>query len=203
MNTFRVITGHHLKLALTIVALNTGIVHAEEVSPFADHEISVLSALINHGVAIDTPIVVIADYTTGDPATVSADKDTVIAIVEKLGIPRATVDDWSYRNVTKHLINQPLDIDMSYQMLSEMALEELFGDSEPDVGWNKFFTRYSGAPGLLRVSRVGFDDSLSHALVYIEYQCGTECGAGRLVHLTRTTEGQWNVREGAVVWLTE
>ena len=203
MNTFWVLAHRRLKLLLGIVVLNIGLVYADDVPPFGDDEIRVLSALINHGVTPDTPIVVIADRTTGDPATVASDGDTALAIVENLGIPKATLDDWSFKNIVAHVINQPLDIEVSYKMLSEITLNELFGDVEPETGWNKFFARYSGAPGLLRVSRAGFDDSFSHALVYIEYQCGAECGAGRLVHLARATEGEWNVQQGAVVWLTD
>ncbi len=178
-------------------------VHADDVAPFGDREVRVLSALINHGVAPDTPIIIIADHTTGDPAAVASDDDTALAIVEELGIPRATLDDWSLRNVAPQLIDRPLDLQVSYQMLSESGLSELFGDVEPQDGWTAFFTRYTGAPGIVRISRAGFDDSLSHALVYIEHQCGAECGAGRLVHLVQETTGAWQVQEGAVVWMTE
>ena len=201
-------TSSHLIYGVVTVALSMLVAIANPASadgaaPFGDREVQVLSALINHGLAPDTPIVVIADHTTGDPASVTSDDDTATAIVEELGIPRATLDDWSLRNVAPRLIDRPLDIDVSYQMLSEGTLSELFSDVEPQDGWAAFFTRFAGAPGILRVSRAGFDDSLSHALVYIEHQCGAKCGAGRLVHLVRETDGAWGVREGAVVWMTE
>lgn len=201
-------TSSHLTYGVVAVALSMLVainnpVSAEGAAPFGDREVQVLSALINHGLAPDTSIVVIADHTTGDPASVASDDDTATAIVQELGIPRATLDDWSLRNIAPRLIDRPLDIEVSYQMLSESGLSELFSDVEPQDGWTAFFTRFSGAPGILRVSRAGFDDSLTHALVYIEHQCGAECGAGRLVHLLRDIDGAWRVREGAVVWMTE
>lgn len=189
--------------ALGMLVAMTHPAFADGAAPFGDREVHVLSALINHGLAPDTPIIVIAERTTGDPASVASDDETQMAIVQELGIPAATLDDWSLRNAASRLIDRPLDIDVSYQMLSEAGLSEMFGDVEPQDGWTAFFTRFAGAPGILRVSRAGFDDSLSHALVYIEHQCGAECGAGRLVHLVLETDGAWRVQEGAVVWMTE
>jgi hypothetical protein len=192
-----------IAIALSMLLPNAVSAQAGDSVPFGDREVQVLSALINHGIAPDTPIVVIADHTTGDPASVTSNADTAMAIVEELGIPRATLDDWSLRNVAPRLIDRPLDLQISYQMLNEGTLGELFDNVEPQQGWSEFFTRYAGAPGIVRVSRAGFDDSLSHALVYIEHQCGAECGAGRLVHLVRETDGGWRVQDGAVVWMTE
>ena len=177
-------------------------VRADESGAFAERELEVIAALINHGVASDTPIVIIADHTTGDPAAVVVDAETASAIVTQLDIPRAALDNWSLRNRLPRLIDQPLNLEVSYHLLSERSLSELFNNVEPEQGWRQFFKRYPGAPGILRLSRAGFDDSLSHALVYIEHQCGAECGAGRLVHLERV-DGAWRVQGGALVWMTE
>ena len=189
-------------IALSLLASSATAARADEFATFTEHELEVLAAVINHGVVPDTPIVIIADRTTGDPAAVVADAETASAIVTQLGIPRATLDDWSLRNALSRLIDQPLDLDMSYHLLSERTLSALFKNVEPREGWSQFFERYPGSPGIVRVSRAGFDDSLSHALVYIEHQCGAECGAGRLVHLERVG-GAWSVRDGAVVWMAE
>ena len=203
MNTSSLFSCGVATVALSLLIPITEPPHADAVAPFGAREVQVLSALINHGLAPDTPTIVIAERTTGDPAAVASDEETVMAIVEELGIPRATLDDWSLRNVAPQLIDRPLDLQVSYQMLSESGLSEIFSDVEPQDGWTAFFTRYAGAPGILRVSRAGFDDSLSHALVYIEHQCGAECGAGRLIHLAQMSDGAWDVRQGAVVWMTE
>ena len=66
-----------------------------------------------------------------------------------------------------------------------------------------FYQQFEGAPGLLRLSRAGFDHSLTHALVYVEFQCGVECGSGRLIHLVNQANGNWTVENAALVWLVE
>jgi hypothetical protein len=189
-------------LALVLAAAPAVTARADESTALAERELDVLAALINHGVAADTAIIILSDHTTGDPAALGADAETASAIVTQLGIPRATLDDWTLRNAAPRLIDQPLNLNVSYRLLSESTLSEIFKGVEPQQGWSQFFERYGGAPGILRVSRAGFDDSLSHALVYIEHQCGAECGAGRLVHLERAGDA-WSVQAGALVWMTE
>lgn len=191
-----------LSVTLSLLASSLTTARAGEFAAFTERELEVLAALINHGVAPNTPVVIIADHTTGDPAAVVVDAETASAIVTQLEIPRATLDNWSLRNTLPRLIDQPLSLEVSYHLLSERSLSELFDNVEPQQGWIEFFKRYPGAPGILRLSRAGFDDSLSHALVYIEHQCGAECGAGRLVHLERAG-GVWSVQGGALVWMTE
>ena len=196
-------------LAGTLSFLAAMLVTAASPPSLEDRDLEVLSALINHGLESGTPMVIIAERTTGDPVAIAADDDTLNAIIAGLEIPRDAYDHWTVRNRASHVIDRPLDLSVSYQMLNDKTLSELFKDVTPADGWTTFFTRYAGAPGILRVSRPGFDDTFTHALVYVEHACGAECGAGRLVHLVRGSgDGQgngqrWQVQDGAMVWMTK
>lgn len=166
-------------------------------------EIAVLQTLLVHGLAPEQRMLVLDATTTGDPAAIAEHLDVARTLVDELGAPGETLDTWIRRNATTATIDHPLDLPVTYHVLDADERAELFDAPEPQVGWSQFFTRYAGAPGLLRLSRIGLDDSRRHALVYVEHQCGVECGAGRLVHLSRADDGTWQVNGAVLVWMVE
>ena len=189
-------------IALVIAfALVAGSAHAEPGS-LEQRELEIYSSLINHGLADAVPIVVLAAETTGDPAAIAAYEDAA-ALIEELGVPAETLANWQRRNAGLFAIDSPLKLDVSYQMLDAKTRAEIFADVEPAAGWSRFFARFVGAPGLLRLSRAGFDDNLNHALVYVEYQCGVDCGSGRLIHLANDSGDTWQVMNAALVWMVD
>ena len=168
-----------------------------------DIEIALYETIVNHGLADDPRILVIAAETTGDPAAIAEHGEAARAIVADLGAPAETLDGWVRMNAGTAIIDRPLRLDITYQLLDQDARRKLFAAAAPQLAWSQFFARYEGAPGLLRLSRAGFDDTREHALVYVEHQCGVECGAGRLIHLQRSADQRWQVKGAALVWMVE
>ena len=64
--------------------------------------------------------------------------------------------------------------------------------ADPDEYWRRFYARYPDSPGLVRLSRVGFDRAREQALVFVYHICGGRCGTGGYVLLSRAGE-QWEV----------
>jgi len=190
----------HLLLALLLLLPLAP--RAQTVS-YAERELGVWSTLINHGLDVDARMVVLAEQTSGDPARIGRDPEAIATIVKELEVPKSTFDDWLRRNARIDHIDATLTLNVSYQVLDAKTRKDLFDGVLPGTGWENFFKRYPGAPGLLRISHVGFDDTLSHALVYVEHECGAECGAGRLFHLTLRTGGGWEVKGGVTVWMVK
>ena len=185
---------------LAVVAALPAIVAADTVH---DVEIALYETIVNHGLADDPRILVIAAETTGDPAAIAEHDATARAIVADLGAPPETLDGWVQMNAGTAIIDSPLRLDITYQLLDQDERRKLFAAALPQLAWSQFFARYEGAPGLLRLSRAGFDDTREHALVYVEHQCGVECGAGRLIHLQRGADLRWQVKGAALVWMVE
>ena len=167
-----------------------------------EREQAIVSALINHGMQADVQMVVLDGNTTGDPASIG-EQEHAETILTELEVPPETLLDWQQRNRRISSIEYALDVDVSYQLLDRKTHRALFNVSEPESGWQAFFKRYPGAPGLIRVSHAGFDHSLKHALVYAEFQCGAECGSGRVVHLTDQGNNTWAVTATALVWIVQ
>ena len=169
----------------------------------AEREHGVWSALINHGLEATAKTVVLAEQTTGDPAAIARDAATIASIVKQLEVPPSTFADWQRRNTRIDNIDATLKLNISYQVLDTKTRKALFEGVVPGTGWENFFKRFPGAPGLLRLSHVGFDDTLSHALVYVEHECGAECGTGHLFHLRLAAGGGWQVQGGVTVWMVK
>jgi len=166
-------------------------------------EIAVFETLLVHGLDPEQRMLVLDATTTGDPAAIAEHLDVARTLVDELGAPVETLDAWIRRNAVSATIDHPLDLPVSYHVLDAEERAEVFDAPEPQIGWSQFFARYEGAPGLLRLSRIGLDDSGRHALVYVEHQCGVECGAGRLVHLSRGEDAAWQVNGAVLVWMVE
>lgn len=185
---------------LLLLALPLG---ARAAATYAERELGVWSALINHGLDSGTKMVVVADQTSGDPARIARDAATIDTLVKQLGVPKSTFDDWQRRNARIDVIDATLTLKVSYQVLDAKTRKQLFDGVEPSRGWENFFKRFQGAPGILRISHAGFDDTLAHALVYVEHECGAECGAGHLFHLALQSGGAWQVQGGVTVWMVK
>ena len=63
--------------------------------------------------------------------------------------------------------------------------------------WPDFFRRYPKAQGLLKLSRVGFNQAGDRALLYIRNQWGGKSGLGGFVFLS-LKGSQWVVTEKTV-----
>jgi len=162
-------------------------------------EYEVLSQVINHGLPADTRAIAISDQTTGDPDTlVPADAD-LEALAKRLDTAPGLLAGWAGLNQQRSPLARKLTLRARYELVPDALRAKIFEGDEPALSWARFRARFPEAPGLLRVSRVAIDEARLNALVYIEFACGPECGAGRLVRLARVI-GVWQVQSGELIW---
>jgi hypothetical protein len=67
--------------------------------------------------------------------------------------------------------------------------------------WRKFMTKHANTPGIIIVSRVGFNRARDQAVVYSGMSCGLLCGQGEFTWLTKH-DGVWSVEASNVVWIS-
>lgn len=67
--------------------------------------------------------------------------------------------------------------------------------------WEHFYKRFPDSPGLIRLSRVGFDRKAKQALVYVGRGCGFLCGDGYLVLLAEHS-GTWTIVGKYLCWVS-
>ena len=164
-------------------------------------EYELLSAVLNHGLDPDAKQIVIADTSIGDSSGVVTAKASLTMRAKELNVAPELLGDWRHVNQKSAPLAREFHLAKTYALLSEANRDLLFRGDNPRAGWDAFFARYPGSPGLLRVSRVAFDDHAQSALVYIEFQCGAECGSGRLVQATRDATHHWQPVSGELLWV--
>ncbi|GAC1652617.1 MAG: hypothetical protein NVS4B3_14960 [Gemmatimonadaceae bacterium] len=65
--------------------------------------------------------------------------------------------------------------------------------------WQEFGRRYAESPGLIQLSRAGFNSDSSQAFVVVDRNCGAGCGEVAAYLLTRRATGRWQVAERHVL----
>lgn len=67
--------------------------------------------------------------------------------------------------------------------------------------WHKFMTKHANTPGIIIVSRIGYNRARDQAVVYSGMSCGLLCGQGEFTWLTKH-DGVWSVESSNVVWIS-
>jgi hypothetical protein len=71
-----------------------------------------------------------------------------------------------------------------------------------DRAWRGFMKKHPNAPGVVVVSRIGFNRDRTEAIVYVGRACGSICGEGEYVRLVKL-KNSWAVDDHTVVWLSQ
>jgi hypothetical protein len=84
-----------------------------------------------------------------------------------------------------------------------IAFANITDISSLDVGefWSEFYKRYPDSYGIIYFSRVGFNDRLDQAFVYVQQSCQDTCGSGRYVLLGKTN-GKWHLLHETILWIS-
>ena len=190
----------HLGLA-TALLLGVVMASARATEPaLPPAEYALFSALLKHGLDPSAKQAVIADTSTGDPARIVSGPATE-ARAKDLGTTLTLLTEWTRLNQRTFVFAAKFTLPVPYALMSESDRDLLFRGDDPENGWKLFHERYPGSAGLIRLSRAALDTLAHQALVYLEFQCGPECGSGRLVQLTQTPDGGWQVDGGELIWI--
>jgi hypothetical protein len=141
-------------------------------------EYDIISAAINHGAGSDSGKIIIDDTTA------------------------TALREWSRLNNRRYTLQSNINTASAHELLSQQSRSAVFNNSDPGKNWQQFNAKFPGSTGILRISRPGIDDTAKTALIYMEFECGTQCGSGRLVNLVQRPSGNWNVVSATLLWIT-
>lgn len=123
-----------------------------------------------------------------------------------------TLDDYLRRNKESAALSESLNLQRPAVMLSDQDLPELVVKTKLQVNltplpgskihWGKFYDRYPLSPGLISLSRVGFDSQINQALVYEEIHGNNNGTWGRYLVLTKGS-GRWVIADKIESWFPE
>lgn len=85
------------------------------------------------------------------------------------------------------------------KLISVTQLNSVFSTGDIDDSWNQFYNVFPNSIGYIKLSRVGFDKSMTRAILYAENYCGALCGAGDYFYLEKRN-GTWELIERKGAW---
>ena len=113
-------------------------------------------------------------------------------------ISSETLNNYLSRNAQPSQLSPDMNLGMDYVLLSADELAEIF--SQPN--WNQFLAeKYPGSYGLYTFSRVGFNNSLDQAVIYVGNVAAPMMGAG-FYYLMEKKNGKWLIKEQVNVWMS-
>ncbi len=114
------------------------------------------------------------------------------------GISNETISSFLERNKQPGQLSPNMQLGVDYVLISRDELHAI--TSQPNWG-DVLHKKYPGSHGYLMFSRVGFNNSLDQALVYVGQMAGPLMGAG-YYYLMEKQNGQWAIKEQVMVWIS-
>ncbi len=109
-----------------------------------------------------------------------------------------TLDDYLERNAEPSQLSPDMQLEVDYVLLTAEEHQSIF--KQPD-GWDIFYKKFPGSGGYTVFSRVGFNNSLDQALIYVGNMAGPLMGAG-YYYLLEKENGEWILKEQIMVWIS-
>jgi hypothetical protein len=143
---------------------------------------------------------VIMDATATSPTGVGNTASTLDRIMQNMhGVDQETADNFRARNDAAYPVRPDMDLGSMYVLLSQGEMRQIFSQNQD--GWQVFYEQYPDAPGITTLSRVGFNDTLDQALVYVGTMSHWLAGAGYYVLLKKVNRA-WIVDQQVMTWIS-
>ena len=143
---------------------------------------------------------VIMDTTSTGVTGVENTTQTLDYVLQNMhSVDSGTVGSFRSRNDAAYPISPDMNIGGPYTLLSQAGRQKIFGENQS--GWEIFYERYPQAPGITTLSRVGFNNSLDQALVYIGTQSNWLIGSGYYI-LLKKLDRAWSIDQRVMTWIS-
>jgi len=162
---------------------------------------AVYSALINARYIHDNvELLIIYEYTSTEGISDTGGmRKTLKYVKSKMsGLSRKTVNNFKTRNGQVRLLKNLFNVNVKYVLISSGEREEVF---RYGMRWDKFYEKYPNSSGIMRLSRVGFNNKMKQALVYVGKQQHGLSGSGVFYLLTKKNN-VWTVKAELPVWIS-
>ena len=97
----------------------------------------------------------------------------------------------------RQILQSSFHFDRTYVLITKKEAADLCIQC-PDT---KFYEKYPGSPGYIKLAQISFNSQLNRASVLIERYCGLLCAEGIYVTLIKT-DGVWKVHQKKTSWVS-
>ncbi len=162
-------------------------------------ECAVYNALIKDMyVDARTKLIAIIDHTAHDSLGPEKEKTLEHVARNLTGIQKQTLDDFVVQNQRSYALTCSFNFGIEYKLINREAMTRFFGEGNR---WNEFYTKYPDSQGRMGLSRVGFNQERTQALVYVGNQRHFLVGAGYCVLLVKEN-GIWAIKDKVMIWIS-
>ena len=102
----------------------------------------------------------------------------------------STIDDYLQKSRKTAHLDALFHLPVKYFLIEPKEADSFF--KKGGGRWDAFYKKYPRSPGLLALSRVGFNQERNQALVYVNLSCGSLCGEGTWILLEKKA-GVWAI----------
>jgi hypothetical protein len=114
------------------------------------------------------------------------------------GISKETANSYLERNAQPSQLSPDMNLGADYVLLSDDELAAITSQSN----WGEVLNeKYPGSQGYTMFSRVGFNNSLDQAVIYVGNLAGPLMGAG-YYYLMVKENGEWIMKEQVMAWIS-
>jgi hypothetical protein len=114
------------------------------------------------------------------------------------GLKRDTANSFIERNQQPSQLSSDMQLGVDYVLLSTEELSKI--TSQPN--WHEVLNeKYPGSQGYTIFSRVGFNNTLDQAVIYVGNVRGPLMGSGSY-YLMQKQDGEWRIKEQVMVWIS-
>lgn len=166
-----------------------------EIEEYAVYRVVVQSPNIT---SAKTQLIVIQRETGMDFLTGRMDETLASIQPDSPDLSPEIIADFKAKNQQSVLLKALFNTTVETSFISQAEFTSLFDNGD---GWEKFYARFPGASGIITLSRVGFNQSMDTALVYIGQGSGWLNGAGYFVVLKKI-DGVWGIRKQMMAWIS-
>jgi len=122
------------------------------------------------------------------------------SILEELRpISQETIEDFEKKNEEKGELARRLALTVKYVLLGNQS--QATSPEDYTKQWKEFYEKYPNSPGIISLSRVGFNSNKDQAVVYVANSCAGLCGKGYYVFLMKSDKG-WIVQKEMMLWVS-
>jgi hypothetical protein len=108
-------------------------------------------------------------------------------------VPSELIRDFCDKNTKSQAVWHELGTRLHLILLSSVESDSFFSahpDQKPD-GWDRFYAKYPKSPGIITISRVGFNRKGDMAMLYVGSQSHWLAGSGQ-IYVFRKQDGKWD-----------
>lgn len=151
------------------------------------------------GLRIKYPFMTIAEIESLSVKRLAYAKNNIVETVSNLE-SKIIIKDFISNNTSSFQIDKTFFFDVSnFDIMSRKEISRLLKTNLLDGDWSDFFKKYPESTGLLSFSRIGFNEQKTHAILYVEKNCGNKCGTGNYLFYYKTSD-KWKVGSIFKVW---